>query len=39
MAGDEIHLFSSKHWAMIVLFLDGEVYLSMWLVYKSNSKF
>ena len=34
-----LHDLVCKHWAIIVLFLDGEVYLAKWLhwlVYKSK---
>ena len=31
-----LHDLVCKHCAIIVLFLHGEVYLSMWLMYKSK---
>ena len=31
-----LHDLVCKHWAIIVLYLAGEVYLSTWLVYKSK---
>ena len=31
-----LHDLVCKHWTIMVLYLDGEVYLSTWLVYKSK---